>query len=496
MINETLRKNINVDKPNLIPIFNLKEDDDAILKLSLFKNSTEFDITGQTVRLGAKTKNGLLEQIDGFTISKNNLDIELKNSILVAGKIEIDLEIKDTNGVMTTASFFILVNQKVLNDVAVEATNEFDTFTKTVDKIESDYTGLRRIIIVENQAASLQDQINNVNSSLDNIESEIPLIKNEINKRTNHRPFKPNFGYNVMWHIYNTSNGTFSQKSKIDMINDIKLCESLNIDEITLALTIGYNASNDTLYSTVDLELVRELMDEYKHFNVKIKTVKIHFGFTEEYFNNSIGMAKFDVVYINFLRDICPKFQNTTVEHFTLVNEFPAIDSNVNYTTNVVGWLNLVKGYGYKVGVTSLGVEKNALLPSAILEASDLICINCYPKISFTKSKIIREDCKKAWLTNELKELVVDRRLNYPNKKIIISETGVVNIWEDLLGSVGDTAPYPRDNRATEVFLGGIFDALNDYGIDAVWWWFGIYTNNTKIQELFDYQLRGIINND
>ena len=158
-----------MDKPNLIPIFNLKEDDDAIIKLALFKNSVEFDITGQTVRLGAKTKNNLIEQIDGFTISKNNLDIKIKNSILIPGEIEIDLEIKDAKGAMTTASFFITVNQKVLNDEAVEATNEFDTFTKTVDKIESDYTGLRRIIIDENQAASLQDQINNVNSSLDNI---------------------------------------------------------------------------------------------------------------------------------------------------------------------------------------------------------------------------------------------------------------------------------------------------------------------------------------
>ena len=167
MINETLRKNINVDKLNSIPLFNLKEGDNAILKLALFKNSTEFDITGQTVRLGAKTKNGLIEQIDGFTISKNNLDIKLKNSILVPGKVEIDLEIKDSNGSMTTASFFITVNQKVLNDEAVEATNEFDTFTQTVDKIESDYSSLRRIIIDENQAASLQDQINNVNSSLD-----------------------------------------------------------------------------------------------------------------------------------------------------------------------------------------------------------------------------------------------------------------------------------------------------------------------------------------
>ena len=168
MINEMIRKNINVDKSNILPIFTLKEGDNAILKLALFKNSIEFDVTGQTLRLGAKTSKGLIEQLDGFTVDKNNIDIQLKNSILIPGVIEIDLEIKDAKGAMTTASFFITVNQKVLNDTAVEATNEFDTFTKTVDKIESDYTGLRRIIIDENQAASLQDQINNVNSSLDN----------------------------------------------------------------------------------------------------------------------------------------------------------------------------------------------------------------------------------------------------------------------------------------------------------------------------------------
>ena len=182
MINETLRKNINVDKPNLIPIFNLKEDDDAILKLALFKNSVEFDVSSQTLRLGAKTSKALIEQIEGFTVDKNNIDIELKNSILVPGLIEFDLEIKDTEGTMTSASFFITVSKKVLNDEAVEATNEFDTFTKTVDKIESDYTGLRRIIIDENQAASLQDQINNVNSSLDKIMIMIEKNTNDIEK--------------------------------------------------------------------------------------------------------------------------------------------------------------------------------------------------------------------------------------------------------------------------------------------------------------------------
>lgn len=167
MKNESTRKVINVDKPNYVPLFEFKELDNAVIRLSLFKASVEFDITGQTVKLGAKTSKGLKEQSEGFTINKNNLDIDLKNSILVPGTVEIDLELKDASGTMTTASFFITVKSKVLNDKAVEGTNEFDTFTKTAAKIEEDYKGLRRIIIDENQAANLQDQVNQTNAHLD-----------------------------------------------------------------------------------------------------------------------------------------------------------------------------------------------------------------------------------------------------------------------------------------------------------------------------------------
>lgn len=172
MKNESTRKVINVDKPNYVPLFEFKELDNAVIRLSLFKASVEFDITGQTVKLGAKTSKGLKEQSEGFTINKNNLDIDLKNSILVPGTVEIDLELKDASGTMTTASFFITVKSKVLNDKAVEGTNEFDTFTKTAAKIEEDYKGLRRIIIDENQAANLQDQVNQTNAQLDTMKQQ------------------------------------------------------------------------------------------------------------------------------------------------------------------------------------------------------------------------------------------------------------------------------------------------------------------------------------
>lgn len=209
MKNESIRKVINVDKPNYAPLFEFKELDNAVIRLSLFKDSVEFDITGQTVKLGAKTSKGLKEQSEGFTINKNNLDIDLKNSILVPGAVEIDLELKDVSGAMTTASFFITVKSKVLNNKAVESTNEFDTFTKTVAKVEEDYKGLRRIIIDENQAANLQDQVNQTNAHLEHIDEfkeqyyknnvDISLVdgydKNDISKVLNTIKFEPNTRY-------------------------------------------------------------------------------------------------------------------------------------------------------------------------------------------------------------------------------------------------------------------------------------------------------------
>lgn len=171
MINNLVRKSIEVDKKNITPLWEIKQEDECIIKLSLYRQSKAFDITGQALRLGIKRKDKTLVEVsdsDSFIINGNELDIKLKNSIsAIAGPLECDLELSDSTGKMTTASFFINVKDKVLNGQAIEGTNEFDTFSKTVAKVEEDYKGLRRIIIDENQAANLQDQVNKTNAQLE-----------------------------------------------------------------------------------------------------------------------------------------------------------------------------------------------------------------------------------------------------------------------------------------------------------------------------------------
>ena len=203
MKNNVNRKNINVDKQNIIPLWNFKQEDDAILKLALYKGAIPFDITGQTIVLGAKRPNNtVVEQTDGFTINGNEIDIALKNNILAAnGLVELDLQITDVNGKLTTASFFITVAKKVLGENNLNASNDISAINQLVadlqakteevnnaistiepkadqlmNDIQTDYNTLRKTIMDENQAANLQGQITDLGSQLDTNKKKIDNI--------------------------------------------------------------------------------------------------------------------------------------------------------------------------------------------------------------------------------------------------------------------------------------------------------------------------------
>ena len=205
MKNNVNRENINVDKQNIIPLWNFKQEDDVILKLALYKGAIPFDITGQTIVLGAKRpNNSVVEQTDGFTISGNEIDIALKNNILaVNGLVELDLQITDVNGKLTTASFFITVFKKVLgennlkasNDISAinqlvadlqakteEVNNAISTIKPKADKlmndIQTDYNTLRETIMEENQTANLQGQIIELKNIINSLQERIEALEN------------------------------------------------------------------------------------------------------------------------------------------------------------------------------------------------------------------------------------------------------------------------------------------------------------------------------
>lgn len=177
MLNKSNRKTINVDSSNLVPIYTFKQEDDGVLLLSLFKNSIPLDLTGQSVKLGIKRPNGTivsietLEEDNPFNIDQNNLDIKFKNSAFaIPGVCECDLELVDVNGKMTTASFYITVNKKVVGDTNIKATNDIAILDKI--KLEEEKREAAEDIRIENELVRSNAEDIRVSSENTRVENE------------------------------------------------------------------------------------------------------------------------------------------------------------------------------------------------------------------------------------------------------------------------------------------------------------------------------------
>lgn len=355
----------------------------------------------------------------------------------------------------------------------------------------------------EQVARRLLELINNgtlgklINESLlkdINEKLETKADQNEVNKRLRFRNFKPKFGYNCYWGEIWGTDGTHTQKTRSEISNDLNHCNELGLDEITVDIHVGYNSNTSSLYVATNMTDVLWAIESCANLHVKIKNAKIHVGIDEDYLKNTITLPVFLPLYKAIVTDICRQLKNTTIENVTVLNECAFIDTETTYTTDVLDLLNIAKNNGFKTGITCAGVEHNYRLPGVILGLSDLLCVNCYPTISFKKDKTTYEDSINAWKQHEVNLWIKTRKEQYPDKKIIISETGITNCWEALISPASNVANSTVSNKATEIYLKGLFEVLNKDDLSSVWWWFGIFTEGTNIQKMFDYELRGLIN--
>ena len=121
-----------------------------------------------------------------------------------------------------------------------------------------------------------------------------------------------------------------------------------------------------------------------------------------------------------------------------------------------------------------------------LIDISECLFINFYPKISDKGINTTKEDSIKAWNShvNKFEKL----KLEYPDKPIIISECGVRHYWEYLSEPWG----YDKDNIYTDgkgevakIFFYGLFEneKLNNL-LDEVWIW---YPEQMKYKEFYDF---------
>lgn len=125
---------IKVDTINGLnkPEGTIKQLDSVLFNIEVTEEGEKKDLTGQTIKLFARKSDGkMVEQSSGISITnaeQGELTIDLLNAaVQTPGYVYFELEISDSNGIISTADFVYRVIPKVGSDEAIESTNEVAT---------------------------------------------------------------------------------------------------------------------------------------------------------------------------------------------------------------------------------------------------------------------------------------------------------------------------------------------------------------------------------
>ena len=168
------------------PVGVVKQLDSVIFNITVTENSTITSLNNQNIKLFAKKPDKTkVEQTEGINITNSTngeLTIDLKNSALQSvGLVYFELELKDSEGTISTANFIIRVDEKLGSDEAIESTNEFDTFEKIKleEQKRQEAERLREIAETERNEA-----IETIKLDVENNTEEIKKLKEVKKEKT------------------------------------------------------------------------------------------------------------------------------------------------------------------------------------------------------------------------------------------------------------------------------------------------------------------------
>jgi len=197
-----------------------------------------------------------------------------------------------------------------------------------------------------------------------------------------------------------------------------------------------------------------------KELGMKVWAIKIHTN--HKYAVTDItDWTKYWQQYKQQCLRIANKYLGEGIEYVTVSNEYPAITSNQTYQYDLNSVVTSVKGLGYKVGFTYAGFSEldNCLHKQNL----DLIGLNLYPSVSDKGINTPIYESVVAWDADVIK--LSNYKIQYPNKKFIISEFGCTDFEGALLspGKWDWVSGTPSTNGKTvSIFYEGAILALCD----------------------------------
>ncbi|MDY3358859.1 MAG: BppU family phage baseplate upper protein [Clostridium celatum] len=143
----------------------IKQLDSVFFNIEVTEEGEKKDLTGQTIKLFARKSDGkMVEQSSGISITnaeQGELTIDLLNAAVQApGYVYFELEISDSDGIISTADFVYKVMPKVGSDEAIESTNEVSTLKEIEVYVAQAKQEIKEFKALQNEMLKVNNTIN------------------------------------------------------------------------------------------------------------------------------------------------------------------------------------------------------------------------------------------------------------------------------------------------------------------------------------------------
>lgn len=331
---------------------------------------------------------------------------------------------------------------------------------------------IKKVIKHDNDVVNLSEQLDKNSREFDS------KINNIIDYN---RIFKPKFGTSAQWGWYGINGkapGTYSYER---IVSDVDSWLYQGMEEISI--TIHTNCRNGVVSISEDIDLILRGVDYAINKGLIIRAVKVHCNeFRVEMINNIGNTTDLENQWLNIIDSLADSFEGKC-DLFIVLNEADNLFKNSSFTDFIIRCLGQVKLKGFKAGVVTENISNWYLIKDEIKNNIDFISTNYYPSISAKGLNTSIENSICAISNSEIIEWIDYCYNNYPNKEIIITETGCEDREPCLLQpwiwswGLGQDSMY--NGEVQRIFLEGLFNVLKDNEmLSSVWYWYPLRGDN------------------
>ena len=300
------------------------------------------------------------------------------------------------------------------------------------------------------------------------------------------RIFKPIFGANLFGEPCVDCNTIDEQK---ELFNKFK---NIGIDMSSLCIELIQNSSGN-----LEIKNVRGILDDVINYivtnNIKIPVIHVY----ENYKSLTYG-EDFKTKWVNGIKLILDKVKDINYTYMCVWNENTGKLYSQYVKDGVLGAYEEVRKVGKKAGIALGGIDTSFRIDDEYLNKADFIAFNFYPQVSNKKRGTSIEDGIKAWQNNGLSEWLKYIEMKYPEKDILLTESGILDYWSALATPEGwgfNWHDSDTTGKVMEIFYTGLLETLKDTRIKYVFLWYpsSFIKFPVKMKELLNKYLGGVI---